>query len=104
MVWAKDAVNNNLGNVAFLRTQIELIDCFFLKNEVDEIWITFQIHRLSTEEVSIDLRILIFLIILKNILKSSAIVHLKTDSEFLHGLYLRYASKVLAISDSYCAS
>lgn len=38
---AKEAVEKNLANVAFLRTQIELIDLFFEKDEVDEIWITF---------------------------------------------------------------
>jgi tRNA (guanine-N7-)-methyltransferase len=30
-----------MNNVAFLRTQIELVDYFFAENEVDEIWITF---------------------------------------------------------------
>ena len=38
---AKTAVENNINNVAFLRTQIELIDHCFDTNEVDEIWITF---------------------------------------------------------------
>ncbi len=38
---AKEAVQTGLHNVAFLRTQIELVDCFFGENEVDEIWITF---------------------------------------------------------------
>ena len=38
---AKEAVEKGLNNAAFLRTQIELIDCFFDENEVDEIWITF---------------------------------------------------------------
>lgn len=38
---AKEAFENSYNNVAFLRTQIELIDCFFEENEVDEIWITF---------------------------------------------------------------
>ena len=35
-------MEENLNNVAFLRTQIELIDLLFgPENEVDEIWITF---------------------------------------------------------------
>ena len=38
---AKEAIEKNLTNVAFLRTQIELVDQFFEENEVDEIWITF---------------------------------------------------------------
>ncbi len=38
---AKTALENDFHNVAFLRTQIELIDHCFDKNEVSEIWITF---------------------------------------------------------------
>ena len=38
---AKEAIENNMTNVAFLRTQIELVDQFFDTDEVDEIWITF---------------------------------------------------------------
>ena len=36
---AKTAVDDGLDNVAFVRTQIELIDYIFDANEVDEIWI-----------------------------------------------------------------
>ena len=38
---AKTALEENITNVAFLRTQIELIDQIFDKNDVSEIWITF---------------------------------------------------------------
>ncbi len=38
---AKTALEENLTNVGFMRTQIELIDLLFAENEVDEIWITF---------------------------------------------------------------
>jgi len=38
---AKTAVEENLPNVAFVRTQIELVDFIFAENEVSEIWITF---------------------------------------------------------------
>jgi tRNA (guanine-N7-)-methyltransferase len=34
-------VETGLHNVAFIRTQIELINHIFAENEVDEIWITF---------------------------------------------------------------
>ncbi|MGZ5188109.1 MAG: tRNA (guanosine(46)-N7)-methyltransferase TrmB [Kaistella sp.] len=85
---AKEAVAENLTNVAFLRTQIELVEGFFDQDEVDEIWITFpdpQIkyrrtkHRMTNPE---------FLERYKKILKKDGIVHLKTDSEFLHGYTL----------------
>jgi len=85
---AKTAVENNISNVAFLRTQIELIEYAFAQGEVDEIWITFpdpQIkykrtkHRLTNQE---------FLDRYKKILKPAGLVHLKTDSEFMHGYTL----------------
>lgn len=85
---AKTALKDNLSNVAFLRSQIELIDLLFAKNEVDEIWITFpdpQIkytrtkHRLTNQE---------FLKKYHTVLKPDGIIHLKTDSEFMHGYTL----------------
>lgn len=85
---AKIALEENLQNVGFLRTQIELVDHIFAENEVDEIWITFpdpQIkykrtkHRLTNED---------FLQKYKKILKPEGVVHLKTDSEFMHGYTL----------------
>lgn len=85
---AKTALEENLANVAFLRTQIELIGQLFAENEVSEIWLTFpdpQIkfkrtkHRLTNQE---------FLKKYKHILKEDGVVHLKTDSEFMHGYTL----------------
>ena len=38
---AKTAQDLKMYNVAFVRTQIELINFIFAENEVDEIWITF---------------------------------------------------------------
>lgn len=85
---AKTALEENLTNVTFIRTQIELIDLLFDKNEVSEIWITFpdpQIkytrtkHRLTNAE---------FLKKYHHVLKPEGIVNLKTDSEFMHGYTL----------------
>jgi tRNA (guanine-N7-)-methyltransferase len=85
---AKTAVDKGMHNVAFVRTQIELIDHLFAANEVDEVWITFpdpQIkykrtkHRMTNSE---------FLQLYKKILKPDGIVNLKTDSEFMHGYTL----------------
>ena len=85
---AKTAIEENIPNVAFIRTQIELIDSVFAKNEVDEIWITFpdpQIkykrtkHRMTNSE---------FLQKYRKVLKKDGIVNLKTDSEFMHGYTL----------------
>ncbi|MEC3906632.1 tRNA (guanosine(46)-N7)-methyltransferase TrmB [Tamlana sp. 2201CG12-4] len=85
---AKTAIEESIPNVAFLRTQIELIDYAFAEHEVDEIWITFpdpQIkykrtkHRMTNEE---------FLKRYKQVLKPDGVVNLKTDSEFMHGYTL----------------
>ena len=38
---AKTAIDDKLPNVAFIRTQIELVEYIFAAQEVDEIWITF---------------------------------------------------------------
>jgi len=85
---AKTAIEENIENVAFIRTQIELIEHVFAENEVDEIWITFpdpQIkykrtkHRMTNSE---------FLKRYKKVLKSEGVVNLKTDSEFMHGYTL----------------
>jgi len=85
---AKTALEEGLSNCFFLRTQIELVDYLFSENEISEIWITFpdpQIkykrtkHRMTNPE---------FLQKYKNILQHDGFLHLKTDSEFMHGYTL----------------
>ncbi|MBP7974213.1 MAG: tRNA (guanosine(46)-N7)-methyltransferase TrmB [Kaistella sp.] len=85
---AKEAVEKNLNNVAFLRTQIELVDCFFDHDEVDEIWITFPDPQIKYRRTKHRMTHPDFLDRYKKILKKDGIVHLKTDSEFLHGYTL----------------
>lgn len=85
---AKEAVEKNLQNAAFLRTQIELVDCFFDKEEVDEIWITFPDPQIKYRRTKHRMTHPDFLERYKKILKPGGIIHLKTDSEFLHGYTL----------------
>ncbi len=85
---AKEAIQENINNVAFLRTQIELIDCFFEENEVDEIWITFPDPQIKYRRTKHRLTHPDFLSRYRKILKPDGIIHLKTDSEFLHGYTL----------------
>jgi len=82
---AKTAIEENLPNVAFLRTQIELIDLCFDENEVSEIWITFPDPQIKHTRLVHRLTNLAFLKKYHHILKTDGIVHLKTDSEFMHG-------------------
>ena len=85
---AKEAIENNLNNAAFLRTQIELVDCFFDRDEVDEIWITFPDPQIKYRRTKHRMTHPDFLERYKKILKKDGIMHLKTDSEFLHGYTL----------------
>ena len=85
---AKTALEKDLRNTAFLRTQIELITNCFAENEVDEIWITFPDPQIKTQRQKHRLTNLNFLKKYKKIIKPNGIIHLKTDSEFLHGYTL----------------
>lgn len=85
---AKTALAENLTNVAFLRTQIELIDALFAEDEVSEIWITFPDPQLKYKRTKHRLTNREFLKKYKRILKKDGVVHLKTDSEFMHGYTL----------------
>ncbi|UOB16339.1 tRNA (guanosine(46)-N7)-methyltransferase TrmB [Abyssalbus ytuae] len=85
---AKTALEEDITNVAFLRTQIELVDHLFEKNEVSEIWITFPDPQIKYKRTKHRLTNTDFLKKYKRILNPDGIVHLKTDSEFMHGYTL----------------
>ena len=85
---AKTAVDEGLNNIAFVRSQIELIDKIFSKGEVSEIWITFPDPQIKFKREKHRLINLKFINLYKNILVPNGIINLKTDSEFLHGYML----------------
>ena len=85
---AKTAQENKLPNVAFIRAQIELIEGLFEAHEVDEIWITFPDPQIKYKRGKHRLTNLVFLNRYKHILKADGVVHLKTDSEYMHGYTL----------------
>jgi len=85
---AKTAIEDNIPNVAFLRTQIELIDHAFAEHEVDEIWITFPDPQIKYKRTKHRMTNAEFLKRYKTILKPEGVVNLKTDSEFMHGYTL----------------
>lgn len=83
-IWAgaKQANQDNLTNVAFLRTVVDFVPYFFAENEVDEIWLTFSDpqpkkpnKRLSSRE---------FVERYKKFLKPNGVIHLKTDNTLLY--------------------
>ena len=85
---AKTALEKNFNNIAFLRTQIELVDLCFAAQEVSEIWITFPDPQIKYKRTKHRLVTKPFLEKYQSLLKSDGFVHLKTDSEFLHGYLL----------------
>jgi len=85
---AKTALEENISNVGFLRTQIELVDCIFAENEIDEIWITFPDPQIKYKRTKHRMTNPDFLDKYKRILKPNGVVHLKTDSEYMHGYTL----------------
>lgn len=74
------AIKEGLENVAFLRTQIQLLDKFFADGEISELWITFpdpfprdgdEKRRLTSPK---------FLDMYKPMIKKDGVVHFKTDN------------------------
>lgn len=78
---ARQALEQNLPNVAFLRTNIEIIDRFFAKDEVEEIWLTFSDPQVKKPRRR--LTSTFFLERYRKFLVDGGLVHLKTDSNFL---------------------
>lgn len=78
---AKAALDAGLGNVAFLRTNIEIIDRFFAPGEVQEIWLTFSDPQMKNERKR--LTSTYFLERYRRFLVDGGLIHLKTDSNFL---------------------
>ena len=85
---AKTALEEGLTNVAFIRTQIELVDDLFVSGEVSEIWITFPDPQIKYKRTKHRMTNEAFLKKYQKILKTNGLVHLKTDSEFMHGYTL----------------
>jgi tRNA (guanine-N7-)-methyltransferase len=78
---ATQALQEGLKNVAFLRTNIEIIDRFFDENEVQEIWLTFSDPQMKNPRKR--LTSTYFMNRYRHFLIDGGIIHLKTDSRFL---------------------
>ena len=78
---ATQALNEGLKNVAFLRTNIEIIDRFFSKDEVQEIWLTFSDPQMKNPRKR--LTSTYFMERYRRFLIDGGTIHLKTDSNFL---------------------
>ena len=78
---ATQAIKEGIKNVAFLRTNIEIIDRFFAEGEVQEIWLTFSDPQMKNPRKR--LTSTYFMERYRRFLIDGGIIHLKTDSNFL---------------------
>ena len=79
---AKQAELAGIKNVAFLRTNIEMISHFFAPDEVAEIWITFPDPQMK--KATKRLTSTYFMARYRQLLRPDGLIHLKTDSPFLY--------------------
>lgn len=78
---AKDSNAKGMKNVAFLRTDIEMIQHIFAENEVSEIWLTFPDPQMK--KVTKRLTATNFMKSYQQFVKPNGLIHLKTDSNFM---------------------
>ena len=84
----KASIENNMSNVAFLRTQINHIPYYFGNDEISEIWITFPDPQPKRSKANKRLTSPLFLDFYRQILKQDGIIHLKTDDDSLYAYTL----------------
>ena len=84
---ATESLQAGMTNVAFLRTQIEIIDRFFAPGEVSEIWLTFSDPQMK--KATKRLTSTYFMERYRRFLVDGGRVHLKTDSNFMF-TYTKY--------------
>jgi tRNA (guanine-N7-)-methyltransferase len=83
-VGAKKALQQNLQNVAFLRTQIDQLPAYFSPKEIAAIWITFPDPQLRISKAKKRLTHPKFLRLYQQLLIPGSPIHLKTDSPDLY--------------------
>ncbi|MBO3697322.1 tRNA (guanosine(46)-N7)-methyltransferase TrmB [Roseivirga sp. E12] len=77
---SKQAIDEKLENVAFLRTLIHNIEGFFAPGEIDSLWITFPDPRPKDRDIKRRLTSPRFLDMYKNLLSDTGSVYFKTDN------------------------
>jgi tRNA (guanine-N(7)-)-methyltransferase len=78
---AKESFNSGMKNVAFVRTNIELLPCFFAEHEVSEIWLTFPDPQMKKKNKR--LTATNFLARYAQMVVPGGLIHLKSDSNFM---------------------
>lgn len=80
-IGAKEALENKMDNVQFLRTRIDFIENFFEEDEIDEIWLTFSDPQPKKPRKRLTSPL--FIGRYRKFLKKNGLVHVKTDSDIL---------------------
>ena len=80
-IGAKEALENSMDNVQFLRTRIDFIENFFEEDEIDEIWLTFSDPKPKKPRKRLTSPL--FIGRYRKFLKKNGLVHVKTDSDIL---------------------
>jgi tRNA (guanine-N7-)-methyltransferase len=93
------AVEEKLSNVAFLRTQILLIENFFEAHEVDEIWLTFPDPRPRKRDIKRRLTSPRYIELYRRLTKLGSFIRLKTDNTKLYEYTLEELQSLTGISD-----
>ena len=93
------ALENQLNNVAFLRTPILLIENFFEPGEIDEIWITFPDPRPRKRDIKRRLTSPRYMDIYRKLVKQGSYIRLKTDNSMLYSYTLEETQNRKDIDD-----
>jgi len=88
---ARTALGEQLNNVVFLRTRIEMIGSFFDPGEIDEIWLTFPDPQVKKKRKRLTSSR--FLNIYRMFLKQDGLIHLKTDNTVMYQYTLDLVEK-----------
>lgn len=85
---AKELLEQQFNNAAFVRTTINLLPHFFAPNEVQQIWLTFPDPQNQSGSQNKRLTSSMFIDIYRQIMPKNGIIHLKTDSTLLYDFTL----------------
>ena len=93
------AVEQQLTNIGFLRTNILMIESFFAPGEVDEIWLTFPDPRPRKRDIKRRLTSPRFMEMYKRILRPGGTIRFKTDNTGLFNYTLETLSERKDVED-----
>ncbi len=77
---AKQAIEDGIKNVCFIRSKIEFVEKFFAPGEIEQIWLTFPDPQMKSARKRLTASN--FMERYRRILGEGGIIHLKTDSNF----------------------